>query len=431
MNRFRGNGSSHNGHGPDPGEPSVTVRCPNADCGKVYTVHRRYAGKKGKCLDCGAKITVPNAPPPVGRHGPNGIGRHDGTTGVTTSQDEFVLADAGVRGVNVGCIGRGHAGKTALFHALGEGLVGDFLPSGLHVDANDPREVARMIREAEETLHLLHLSGLPPTLQASRIHYCVYNGDEPVVAYRMREVIGQILTHTLPDSAPELQARYGQYLKSLVNTHALWAVVPCPPPDPGPTDRRRYANDLHITLAYLREALRLRPLDRPAIVALVLSKIDALFDDPAEARASLTDDVLRDALAPLVQLIDTSARVSDAAIIPVTAFGFGNAVLRESGGEREGVSLESADDPFGTEPIWLLREDAVAQPYNVDTLFLWTLLLGLLAQAEGGAAAAPEVGEVCQTLRADLDAGDPWLVPLKGGVEGGGLPTLGVQGSEI
>jgi hypothetical protein len=320
-----------------------------------------------------------------------------------------------VREVRIGCVGRGHAGKTALFHALGESLVGDFLPSGLHLDAADPREVARMIREAEETQRLLRRSGLPPTLEVSHTRYCLYEGDDRRVVCRMREVIGQILTLTLPDSEPKLQARYDDYLHNLVNAHVLWAVVPCPPADPGPRDRRRYANDLRIIVAYLREALRLRTLRQPAAVALVLSKADALFATPEQARAALTPDVLHRALGPLVQLIEKSARVSDAAVIPVTAFGFGNSVLRENGADRAGAA-GSADEPFGDEPIWLLREGATPQPYNLDTLFLWSVLLGLLNQLGPDPAADPQADAVCRKLRDDLEAADPWLLPVKGGV---------------
>src|SRR5204863_5986772 len=122
--------------------------------------------------------------------------------------------------------------------------------------------------------------------------YCIYRGDERRVVCRMREVIGQVLTHTLPDSDDKLQARYTAYLKTLVNAHVLWVVVPCPPADPSPRDRRRYANDLRITVAYLREALRLRTLKRPAAVTLVLSKADALFTSATAARTALTDEVL-------------------------------------------------------------------------------------------------------------------------------------------
>jgi hypothetical protein len=318
-----------------------------------------------------------------------------------------------VREIRIGCIGRGHAGKTALFQVLSDCLVGDFLPSGLHLDAADPREVARMIREADEAQRLLHRSGLPPTLEVSQTRYCVYEGDERRVVCRMREVIGQVLTHTLPDSEPQLQARYTEYIENLVNAHVVWVVVPCPPADPGPRDRRRYANDLWITLAYLREALRLRTLKQPTAVALVLSKTDAMFATPAAAREALTEGVLHLALGPLINLIEQSRRVSDAAIIPVTAFGFGKAVMRPDGGDRH-EAPGSVEEPFGDEPIWLLKEGESPQPSNLDTLLLWSLLLGMMNQAD--LETNPELDTICRMLRDDLEGGDLWLVPIKGGV---------------
>src|SRR5215212_8101263 len=132
---------------------SIKVRCPNPACRKVHTVHARFAGCRGKCPNCGAVMAVPAAP--------------------ATAPTPVPTEAPGAAEVRVGCIGRGNAGKTALFHALGEGLVGDFLPSGLHADAADPREVARLIREAEETQRLLEQSGLPPTGRPSDIHYSI------------------------------------------------------------------------------------------------------------------------------------------------------------------------------------------------------------------------------------------------------------------
>jgi hypothetical protein len=276
-----------------------------------------------------------------------------------------------------------------------------------------------MIREDEEAQRLLHQFGLPPTLKASEIRYYLYDGAVQQVVYRLHEVIGQVLTHTLPDSGAEQQTRYNDYLRNLVDTHVLWVVVPCPPPSPSARDRRRYANDLHITLAYLREALRLRSLEQPVAVALVLSKIDALFKDADEARSSLTDEVLRTSFGPLVHLIEQSPRISDAVIIPVTAFGFGNAVLREEKGE--GGRAHSEDEPFGYEPTWLLREGVSAQPYNLDTLFMWTLLFGLLNEAGHGVFKEDtDVGQVCRALRTDLDTIDPWFLSLAGGIAGEG-----------
>jgi hypothetical protein len=206
--------------------------------------------------------------------------------------------------------------------------------------------------------------------------------------------------------------------------------VPCQPANPGARDRRRYANDLRITLAYLREALRLRRLEQPVVVALVLSKIDTLFPDAEEARASLTDEVLRDSFGPLVHLIEQSPRVSDAVIIPVTTFGFGNAVAGEEGVGREGAS-GAEDDPFSSEPIWLLREGVSAQPYNLDTLFLWTLLYGLANQAgDGRAKEDTEIVRICRTLGEDLGAIYPWLLPVKEGVAGEGRQASPIQGAQ-
>jgi hypothetical protein len=246
----------------------------------------------------------------------------------------------------------------------------------------------------------------------------------------MHEVIGQVLTHTLPDSAPEQQARYTDYIRSLMDTHVLWAVVPCPPPVADALDRRRYTNDLRITLANLREALRLREREQPVALALVLSKIDVLFKDADEARDALTEEVLRTSFGPLVHLVEQSSQVSDAVIIPVSAFGFGNAVLREDGARREGAYPESEDDPFASEPIWLLREGVSARPYNLNTLFIWTLLFGLLNEEGPGALEADtEHGRLCRTLCDDLDAMDPWFLALTGGIVREGRQAPAMQGA--
>jgi len=225
------------------------------------------------------------------------------------------------------------------------------------------------------------------------------------------------LTHTLPNSATEQQSRYDEYLASLVNTNVLWVVIPCPPPNSSPRDRRRYSNDLRITTAYLREALRLRTSPQPAAVALVLSKIDVLFKDIEEAQAALTDDMLRSALGPLTHLVEKSAHVSDAMILPVTSFGFGNAVLREKG-ERVKEASEGPEDPFGAEPIWLLKEGTVSSPYNLDTLVIWTLLCGLLNQnVQSGQESKSEISKLCQMLREDLQSENHWFLSIKGAAE--------------
>src|SRR5262249_53763923 len=116
-----------------PGQPLISVRCPSPECGKTYTIPASCAGKDARCT-CGCVFPVPNgsaarrgAPPAPARVQPEGAAA--GAAG-----EEVALRDGEhLSEVRVGCIGRGHAGKTALLRALGEGPVGDFFPSGLHV----------------------------------------------------------------------------------------------------------------------------------------------------------------------------------------------------------------------------------------------------------------------------------------------------------
>ena len=61
-----------------------------------------------------------------------------------------------------------------------------------------------------------------------------------------------------------------------------------------------------------------------------------------------------------------------------------------------------------------LKEGESPAPYNLDTLFLWSLLLGLMNK--NGPVSDRKVDTLCRMLRDDLEASEPWLVPIKGGV---------------
>jgi hypothetical protein len=414
-----GSSGGAEGGSDDPPSRPTRVTCPNPDCAMELTVPDRAAGKESTCPGCGATVSPGSycaaaAVPLPAPHVPSTPRRSGRAASERNPQEIQPGVARSIPTVRTGCIGRGNAGKTALFRALSDGPVGDFLPSGLHVDAGDPREVARLIRESEQTQRMLHSTGLPATLIASQIRYCLYEGAEPCATYQLQEVIGQLLTHTLPDSAAAQQARYDEYLANLVNTQVLWAVVPCLPAEPGPRGRRRYANDLRITLAYLREALRRRSPEQPVAVALVLSKIDTLFPNSREARAALTEEVLERSLGPLVDLLRTSERVSEASIIPVTAFGFGNAMIKEPSGLREAAPPDAEDEPFGTEPLWILCEGVEPVPFNLDALFLWTLLFGLRSEETTGAGDQDrQTRRISDRLQNDLESANPWIIPIK------------------
>ena len=400
---------------------TLTVKCPSPACGLDLTVPSNLVAKRCTCPACGETIYpgsngIPASAVPVidQPNLPSARHRVVETSAQIEPHEGSLNSLETLTTVRTGCIGRGNAGKTALFRAFSDGTIGDFLPSGLVVDAGDPREVAQMIRESEQTHRLLHESGLPPTRVATPVRYYLYEGAEQRVAYHLQEVIGQVLTHTLPDSATDQQAHYNAYLANLVNTHVLWAVVPCPSSSPGARERRRFSNDLRITLAFLREAIRLRSLEQPVSVVLVLSKIDTLFSTAEEAHNALSDEKLKQVLGPLVDLIGASERVSEAAIIPVSAFGFRNGMMIEGAAPRAGMPPDAEDEPFGTEFTWILRDGVDAAPFNLDSLFLWSLLYGLRGQEDTGAIERDRQSRrLSDKLQSDLESANPWIVSLK------------------
>jgi hypothetical protein len=77
----------------------------------------------------------------------------------------------------------------------------------------------------------------------------------------------------------------------------------------------------------------------------------------------------------------------------------------------------------------LLKEGISAQSYNLDTLFIWTLLFGLVNQAgDGPTEGDTELAHIRRTLWDDLGAIDPWLIPVKEGVAGEGRQSSQIVG---
>lgn len=322
--------------------------------------------------------------------------------------------------IGLGVIGRGHAGKTALFRALYRGTVQHNLPSQLQFDVDDPLATAKLVQEARATFEMLHERGLPQTLEPEEIVFHLFEAETKRVVLRFREVVGQILTHTTADSPPEQKAKYSEYLTHLAACDVKWIVVSCPRQRSTPDDLRRYEDDLLLTKSYLREALRWRTNSRPCSVAIVMTKIDTLFENEDEARAQLPDERLIEALRPLVNMVLASEKVSQAAIFPVTAFGFGNAIVRQLSSETTQAVTgprSSAGPLEDEESEWILKPGVTPEPFNVASLIVWSLLAGMLYQEvdvdEDGEAA---MARICRMLHSDLETLNGWHVPIRGTV---------------
>src|SRR6516162_6693845 len=85
----------------------ITVQCPNPACGRTYTIRSSCAGKSGRCA-CGTLFPIPRG----------GVARGDKlpspAPGEPAGDQVGLRPEEDVSEVRVGCIGRGHAGKTAL-----------------------------------------------------------------------------------------------------------------------------------------------------------------------------------------------------------------------------------------------------------------------------------------------------------------------------
>jgi hypothetical protein len=313
--------------------------------------------------------------------------------------------------IHHGMIGRGHVGKTALFRVLQRFALQYELPSRLQFDMQDPTILTGAMQRYQATARAMHEDGLAQTVDAESVEFRLFEGDAERLVIHSAEVIGQILTHTTADSPPEQKAKYAKYLSHLAQTDVKWVVIPTPPRDSRPADMERYENDLIITRTYLREALRLRRTERPCSVAIVLTKLDSLFGDEEEARSQLTDRGLIEALHQLITMMESTPKVANAIVCPVSAFGFGNAVVKDAGEEaRNGVNVLEAG-----ELEWILKEGVVPEPFNLAPLVLWTMLCGLLHQeVDEDESTQPMIARICQMLAEDLEAVGGWYVPVKG-----------------
>lgn len=162
---------------------------------------------------------------------------------------------------------------------------------------------------------------------------------------------------------------------------------------------------------------------RPVSVAIVVNKVDTIFDDEGSARAELTDDALLGALAGIVQTVRHSPRVVNAAIFPVSVYGFGNAVAREATPAHDGHEAEPDNLPWaisarrGLEKEYGLRDGHAIEPFNLQTLVIWSLLAAALPkEIEVPEKDSNEVAlaRTCRMLSDDLANVGGWFVNVKG-----------------
>lgn len=300
-------------------------------------------------------------------------------------------------------IARPAAGKTTMLTAINEVCEGSHLPSGLFFGVDDPLKSNEILKQLQRRRDELQNEDGPGSTQHDyALEYGLQEGEETRVKFRTHEVIGQVLTGTDPDSTPAQKQLYERYVQKLGMAHALVPMIAVPNGDSDAHSRLQYREDLRLTNAYLRKALKLHTSEAPCAVAIVVTQIDTLFPSDKQARQALTDSVLREALAPLVQTVAASDKVREAVIVPTSSLGFGRAeVIEDSAG---------AIDHRG--PLHRLMAEEL-DPFNVAGLLVWLLLNSLLPQTVVSGDQETVISRVVQMLDDDLVALAPWLVPIK------------------
>jgi hypothetical protein len=314
--------------------------------------------------------------------------------------------------VQLAAHGRPHAGKSMLRHAVTEHTPLRTLPSSelQFGAAEDPRDYNARARIRRQNLTIYRNNGFPATeeLEPWSIELC--KQGETLVRLTSLDMIGQILSGALPDSDPEIQRLYMQHVDVLQRAHVLWTVLALPARDGSSHDVERWQDDLRRALVYLHTAQRGRPEMNTVSVAIVLTKLDTLFESAEEARDHLTDDEILEAVQPLVTGLRGSRSILSAACFPVSALGFGRAVpLATTAESSSRGGIAGLDEG---EQEWILGEDMYPEPFNVLGLVVWSIMAGL-ANTEVDSHRADEFRTLYQQLRSDLEQLDAWMVPVK------------------
>ena len=308
-----------------------------------------------------------------------------------------------------------NAGKTTTLMATPHAALGT-LPSGLCLSVDDPRKLAALFNDGGRTVDDLTKTGVSSTTKYGlSCDYALYEGTARRLALQLYDTIGQQINNTTPDSDEKTLKLYDFYLKLLQEADVCWLFVHSTPPRNQPQDLRRFHEDCFLVTNYLAHALTERRRNDKLAVALVWTKTDLHYKNPQDARSRMTEAYLKELFREFTSLVQQSDLISDAAIFPITAMGFGNAHEKPNG-HAPGASMTPAERRSHRDqgPIYLLDGTRLMTAWNLRPLIAWSMLHALPnLDVSGWSRQVTDLTRVCQFLKQDLDAMDPHYVALK------------------
>lgn len=302
--------------------------------------------------------------------------------------------------LNVVPIGRGHTGKTNLINSIPRAL--DTLPSGIRLGYNDLKLLNEALAQVRRTEQDLLRGGLPPTLERSYRSIGLYFEEVEQLKLQVSDEIGQPITNTTPDSPKEQVQRFNEYVNAAADADVLWVTTSLPVTNSSQS-LGLFRDDLARYQCWLSESIRDRTDQNPVSVAIVIPKIDAIFETEEEAARQLTEDWLTNqTLKPLVDVVRKGIKrgwVKKGAVVPVSAFGFGNSRLMEKDSEAS-IAYEDHEEEF------VLRDSAGLNPFNVLTLLVWSFFAAVSAKD------GPTFRKLEEALSGDMEAVGKWIIQI-------------------
>lgn len=338
--------------------------------------------------------------------------------GTALFQFQRYLPNDEIPQIKVVPIARGHGGKTAAMMSV-PCMLGEQLPSGLSLGAKNPLAMAKAVQEHKQANARLQHEGYRQTLESRTVEFPLKSSGEIQCELQLRDIVGQILSHTTEDSAEPQLHRYHEYVRQAALSDVLW-VIQSPPHVDTRENLARFRDDLLITQSYLEEALRQRENPQQCTVVFVIGKVDSLFETPQQAIQQLDPERMLLMFEPLTAVVQASRVVASSAIFPLSSFGFGNAMLdprseQDSKERADRAEKNTARSREEEEAEWILKPGRVFEPFNLIPLLVYTIKEGIgNYHPPLFSSRKKKLEQVLKQLRSDFPRLRPWYVPVKG-----------------
>lgn len=308
-------------------------------------------------------------------------------------------------GVRVGILGPAGVGKTALEVAILRTCVGLPFGSGLMLLPDSIAAYNETVKRAQDTETESLTRPLVSTrggIERWRLRLTDQRRlDLPVT---FADIEGQLLTAWTSGATDDVRLRNRELLRYTAMADVLIITVPAQPPGSSPVGMREHRARVGSAAIHALAALdlRRRVSSRRLPVAVAVTQADLWGDHEHEVRSSVTAGDVGEWYRGLTGLLMAHELVGDLALIPVSAFGYGNT-----------RPIDEPDPSTGNPASRIVGHatvDGVFRGDNIPTLVLWTLAMGLRSKLPRIGGQGARIRGIRAALEEDLGRDDGWII---------------------